>query len=280
MQMLDDHVVLITGAGSGLGLGLARYFIQEGAQLALIEVSEPKIASLREEFGDRLLVCQGDVTRIEDIVACKAAIVERYGVLDAIVGAHGIFDGMIPLRDTPLEKIGQLFDEVFHINVKGNILLARLFIDMLDARSGAIVLTASSAAYAADGGGLIYSASKGAVRSVVNQLAFEFSSGVRVNGVAPSGIANSQLRGPAALGMENNRQSDIPKDLMLSKFKELALLPDLPTPEEHGPLYAFLASRHNKIMTGQTVLADQGLLNRALLTEKDGTVKAGGLGQP
>jgi NAD(P)-dependent dehydrogenase (short-subunit alcohol dehydrogenase family) len=278
LQMLEDHTVLVTGAGSGLGLGLARHFLSEGAKIALMEVSPAKVASLKAEFADKALVVQGDVTRIDDILACRSAIEAEFGQLDALVAAHGIFDGMVRLKQTPLEKIGQLFDEVFHINVKGNILLARAFIDMLEARSGAIVLTASSAAFAADGGGLIYSASKGAVRSVVNQLAFEFCPNVRVNGVAPSGIANSQLRGPAALGMETQLQSDIPKDMFLTKFKELALLPDLPTPEDHGPLYAFLASRHNRIMTGQTVLADQGVLNRALLTEKDGSVSGGGIG--
>lgn len=268
MLMLEDHVVLITGAGSGLGLGLARYFLQEGAQLALLEVAPAKVEGLRAEFGDQVLVQQGDVTSITDILACKDAIVSRFGRLDALVCAHGIFDGMVRVKDTPIEKLGDLFSEVFNINVKGNILLARAMIDLLDKTSGAIVLTASSAAYAADGGGLIYTASKGAVRSTVNQLAYEFSPRVRVTGVAPSGIANSQLRGPASLGMENQLQSDIPKDLFLDNFRKLALLPELPTPEEHGPIYAFLASRNNKIMTGQTVLADQGVLNRQLLTDK------------
>lgn len=268
MLMLKDHIVLITGAGSGLGLGLARYFLEEGAQLALFEVSAAKVEGLRAEFGDKVLVHQGDVTSIADILACKDAIAARYGRLDALVCAHGIFDGMVRVKDTPIEKLEALFNEVFSINVKGNFLLARAFIDMLDKTLGAIVLTASSAAFAADGGGLAYTASKGAVRSTVNQLAYEFSPRVRVTAVAPSGIANSQLRGPEALGMEKQLQSDIPKDMFLEGFKRLALLPELPTPEEHGPLYAFLASRNNKIMTGQTVLADQGVLNRQLLTEK------------
>jgi NAD(P)-dependent dehydrogenase (short-subunit alcohol dehydrogenase family) len=128
-----------------------------------------------------------------------------------------------------------------------------------------MVLTTSTAAYAADGGGAVYSASKGAIRSLVNQLAFECAPHVRVNAVAPAGIANSQLSGPRSLGLEAQKQSDIPEDAFLSMFRSLSLLKELPTPEDHGPLYAFLASRQNRIMTGQTVVADQGMLNRAVL---------------
>ncbi|MNE88798.1 Cis-2,3-dihydrobiphenyl-2,3-diol dehydrogenase [compost metagenome] len=83
--------------------------------------------------------------------------------------------------------------------------------------------------------------------------------------MAPAGIANSQLKGPGALGLDEQKQSDIPKDAFLSMFRSLSLLQELPSAEDHGPLYAFLASRHNKIMTGQTVVADQGMLNRAVL---------------
>ena len=163
-------------------------------------------------------------------------------------------------------QIDSLFDELFHVNVKSNFLLARVFADMLEAANGAIVLTTSNAAYAADGGGAFYTATKGALRSLVGQLAFEFAPHVRVNAVAPAGIANSQLRGPEALGMEGQSQADIPKDAFLAKFREISLLPELPTPEDHAAIYAFLASRENRIMTGQTVIADQGLLNRRVLT--------------
>jgi NAD(P)-dependent dehydrogenase (short-subunit alcohol dehydrogenase family) len=163
-------------------------------------------------------------------------------------------------------QIDSLFDELFHINVKSNFLLARVFAEMLEAAKGAIVLTTSNAAYAADGGGAFYTASKGALRSLVGQLAFEFAPNVRVNAVAPAGIANSQLRGPEALGRAGESQADIPKDAFLEVFRKVSLLNELPTPEDHGAIYAFLASHDNKIMTGQTVIADQGLLNRGVLT--------------
>jgi NAD(P)-dependent dehydrogenase (short-subunit alcohol dehydrogenase family) len=206
------------------------------------------------------------VTSLDDLNACRKAVLDRWGRLDALVGAQGVFDGNVPLRDVPAQNVSALFDELFRTNVLGYVLPARVFVDVLEQSDGAIVLTSSVAAYAADGGGLFYTATKGAVVSLTKQLAFEFAPRVRVNSVAPAAFTNSQLRGPASLGMEDWKQSNIPKDAFLESFKRLAPLQELPTPEDYAPLYAFLASRHNKVMTGTTVLAEQGVLNRAVLT--------------
>ncbi len=266
MQMLDDHVVVILGGGSGLGLGVARHCREEGAKIAVVDIAADKVAALKDEFGEDVLVLQADVTSVDDLERVKAAVLDAYGRIDALIGCQGIFDGNVPLKDIAVDRVSSLFDELFRINVLGYLLPARIFVDELEKTNGAIVLTASQAAFIADGGGLMYTATKGAVKSAVSQLAFEFAPNVRVNAVAPAGIANSQLRGPAALGMEASKQSDIPKDAFLDLFKRVSLLQDLPTPEDHGPLYAFLASRHNKIMTGSTVLTDQGASNRWLLS--------------
>ena len=88
-----------------------------------------------------------------------------------------------------------------------------------------------------------------------------------VNAVAPTGIAKSQLRGPKSLGLDHFKQSDIPADAFRHEFEWLTPLRHLPAPEEYGPLYAYLASRQNVVMTGQTVLADSGTLNRALMSQ-------------
>lgn len=266
MQMLDDHVALILGGGSGLGLGIARHFLGEGAQVAILEIAQNKLDDLTAEFGDKVLLVQGDVTRIGDLEAARSAVIDRFGRLDTLIGAQGIFDGNIPLRDIPLDRIEQVFDEVLHVDVLGYIFAARVFLEELEKTRGSIVFTSSTAAYAADGGGLFYTAAKGAVRSVINQLAFEFAPHVRVNGVAPSGIANSQLQGPRALGLEGNKQSDIPVEDFTQQFLSLTLTSTLPTPEEYAPLYAYLASRTNTTMTGQTIVADQGLFNRAVIS--------------
>lgn len=266
MKLLDDHVVLVTGGGSGLGLGVARHLLTEGAQLAVLEVDPEKVKALSEEFGDSALVLQGDVRSIGDLRDARSAIVERFGRLTSIVATQGIWDGNVPLVDIPVEQIDALFDEVYSINVKGYVLTAKVFLDLIQAERGGLVLTASQAAFAADGGGTAYTSSKGAVRSLVNQLAFELGPEIRVNAVAPTGIAKSEIRGPAALGLEQSKQSDIPADAFRFEFEWLTPLQHLPSPEEYGPLYAFLASRQNTVMTGQTLVADSGTLNRALIS--------------
>jgi NAD(P)-dependent dehydrogenase (short-subunit alcohol dehydrogenase family) len=266
-RVLSDHAVVVAGGGSGLGLGVARHCLAQGAAVAILEVSAEKVAALAAEFGSSLLALRCDVTNLDDLAASRTEVLSAFGRVDVLIGTQGIFDGNVPLVDIPADRLNALFDEIFHVNVLGYIHLAKVFHADLAAAKGAIVLTGSTAAYAADGGGLCYSASKGAVRALVQQLAFEFAPNIRVNGVAPAGIANSQLRGPGALGMDDFKQSDIPTDAFLAMFRKISLLQDLPTPEDHGPLYAFLASRHNTIMTGQMVVADQGMLNRAVLTQ-------------
>jgi cis-2,3-dihydrobiphenyl-2,3-diol dehydrogenase len=271
MQLLDGHVVLITGGGSGLGLGVARYCRGEGAQLAILEYDPGKVLALKAEFGDDVLVVQGDVRSIADLQASRAAIEQRYGRLTSLIGTHGIFDGNVPLAGIDPEQVDQLFDEIFSVNVKGYALSARIFLDMLTAEEGSIVLTTSTAAFAADGGGAAYTASKGAVNSLVRQLAFELAPRVRVNAVAPSGIAGSQMRGAHALGLQDSKQSDIPAEVFRGVFEAVVPLRHLPDAEEYGPFYAVLASRQNKVVTGQVLIADSGTLNRALISAAPGT---------
>lgn len=266
MLMLQDHIVLITGAGSGLGLGVARYCKAQGANVIVTDVSSDKIEQLHSEFsGDDLaLVC--DVTKISELQLCLDNINQKYGRLDAVIGAQGIFDGNVAIKNMTAAHLDQLFDELFHVNVKGYLLTAHIFADILKINQGAMVFTTSTAAYAADGGGAVYTATKGAIRSLIQQLAFEFAPEIRINGVAPAAIGNSQLKGPKALSLENQKQSDIPKDAFINLFQSISLLQDLPDAEDYGAVYAFLASKQNKIMTGQTIVADQGLLNRSVLT--------------
>jgi NAD(P)-dependent dehydrogenase (short-subunit alcohol dehydrogenase family) len=79
---------------------VARHCRAEGAEVAIFEYDEGKVDGLREEFGDDVLVVQGDVRSIEDLQACRAAIEQRWGRLRSIIGAQGIFEGNLPIVDT------------------------------------------------------------------------------------------------------------------------------------------------------------------------------------
>jgi len=267
-MLLQNHTVLITGAGSGLGLGVAKYCKAQGAAVIVTDIAADKLAHIAADFDEQDLLLACDVTKISDLEQCKQRIIEKYGRLDAVIGAQGVFDGNRPILSMDAPDLDQLFDELFHINVKGYLLTAHIFADLLKQSHGALVLTTSTAAYAADGGGAVYTATKGAIRSLIQQLAFEFAPHIRVNGVAPAAIGNSQLKGPKALNLDNEKQSDIPKDAFLNLFQSISLLQELPDAADYGEIYAFLASKQNKVMTGQTIVADQGLLNRAVLTQR------------
>lgn len=129
--------MLVTGGGSGLGLGVARHCMAEGVEVVIVDVPAEKVRQLKEEFGDKVLAMQGDVTKLDDLRACRDAIGARYGRLNALIGAQGIFDGNLPLMQIPVERIDALFDEIFHVNVKGYMLSARVFFDLLQASKGA-----------------------------------------------------------------------------------------------------------------------------------------------
>lgn len=269
MSELKGAIIAITGAGSGLGLGLARWFSKQGAKLAIMEVAEAKVSALKAEFGPDVIIAQGDVRNIKNLQDFHDAIMKRFGKVDSLIGAQGIFDGNRPISDMPVEALAATFDEVMHINVLGYILSARIFKDSLAKSNGSIVLTASSnASYCADGGGLFYTASKHAVLGVVRQLAYEFAPCIRVNAVSPCGIAHSDLRGPQALGLEAESQKDIPKDTFMTMIRKVTLLDHLPTGEEYGPVYGLLATPNAKIITGEIIMADQGLANRPIINAK------------
>ena len=200
MGALDGQVVLITGGAAGLGRAIAERFLEEGARLAILDRTPERLADLAAEHPHRVLVVPGDVRALADNAAAVAACVDRYGRLDTAIGNAGVWDFSVSLDSLRPEQLDAAFDEVFHINVKGCLNLAKAALPALVASEGAVIFTVSNAGFDPAGGGPLYTASKHAVVGLIHQLAYEFAPSVRVNGVAPGPI-ETDLRGPAALGM-------------------------------------------------------------------------------
>src|SRR5882757_8125523 len=199
MGALDGQVVLITGGASGLGAAIVERFLEEGARLAVLDRTPERMSALAAANADRLIVSAGDVRSFDDNQRAVEAAVARFGQLDCAIGNAGIWDYSMSLDALPAERIDAAFDELFHINVKGYLNLAKAALAPLVRAAGALIFTVSNAGFDPAGGGPLYTASKHAVVGLIRQLAYEFAPAVRVNGVAPGPI-ETDLRGPAALG--------------------------------------------------------------------------------
>jgi cis-2,3-dihydrobiphenyl-2,3-diol dehydrogenase len=258
MSRLEGQVALVTGGASGLGRAIVARYVREGAKVGVLDRSRERLDTLRTEFGDAVLAHVGDVRSLADNKAAVDAVVKRFGKLDCLVGNAGIWDFNVSLVDLPEDRADAAFDEVFHVNVKGYLFGAKAAAKALVESRGSMIFTVSNAGFYPAGGGPLYTATKHAVIGLIRQLAYELGPYVRVNGVAPGGIA-TDLRGPAVLGMAEN--SVAPMAGMFEEFSR-ALLPigHLPTPEEYTGAYVFFATRGDNVpATGAVLNYDGGV---------------------
>lgn len=253
---LGGKVIACTGGGSGIGRAAVEAFVREGARVAVLEIDREKCDALAH-LGDALIGVAGDATQSSANEALVAAAVGRWGRLDVAVTFVGVFDLYTPLVDVPPDRFDAAFAEVYELNVKSPMLTARAAAAALRASHGALVLTLSSSSFYAGRGGALYVSSKFALRGLVTQLAHELAPEARVNGVAPGGTLDTDLRGLRSLGLDRERLSDRPgrSDQLRARTPLQVAL----TPEDHAGAYVFLASDQARGMTGEIIRSDGGL---------------------
>ena len=256
MGWLDGTVALVTGGGSGIGRAIVARFVEEGARVGVLERMADRVERLRTDFGDVVVAVQGDVTRLDDNKRAVEATLNAFGQLDTLVGNAGVFDNFLSLPAFPEERLGEAFDELFAVNVKGYILGAKAALPALQTSAGCMVFTASVAGLNSGGGGALYTASKHAVVGLIRQLAVELGPTVRVNGVSPGGT-RTDLRGLAALGQAEQSQfagTGWEERLRTNNPLQVALQPD-----DLTGAYVFLSSKTNaRGITGAVVTVDAG----------------------
>lgn len=250
MGALDGQSVLITGGASGLGRAVVERFLEEGASIAVLDRRPEWLTGLKVE------AVGGDVRSLADNQRAVDAALARYGKIDCAIGNAGIWDYSVALDALSADQIDAAFDEVFHINVKGCLNLAKAALPALVRSAGSLIFTVSNAGFDPAGGGPLYTASKHALVGLIRQLAYEFAPAVRVNGVAPGPI-KTDLRGPAALGMADRTISSV-------NLSEVAApnvpLGKVPATADYAGGYVFLASRRDaRPATGGVLNLDSGI---------------------
>ena len=261
MTRLNEQVILITGGASGLGRAIAARCLKEGARVAVLDRSEQKLGELKDALGNSVTTTVGDVRSLADNDRAVEDCLAAFGRLDCAIGNAGIWDYSTNLLDLPADKIDRAFDEVFHINVKGYLLLAKAATPALVDSRGSMIFTISNAGFYPDGGGPLYTASKHAAVGLVRQLAFELAPFVRVNGVAPGGIT-TDLRGPGSLGLAERSIANLG---LADSAKERVPIGQLPTADEYAGAYIFFAAREDNVPAAGSILNfDGGLGIRGL----------------
>jgi NAD(P)-dependent dehydrogenase (short-subunit alcohol dehydrogenase family) len=256
MAWLDGKRALVVGAGSGIGRAVLDAFRSEGAQVAALELDDAKAERLAAELPG-CVVSQGDATALADSRAAVRAVTDAFGGLDILVNCVGIFDFYRGLADIDDDQLDAAFDEVFAVNVKSQLVSVRAALPELRRARGSVVLTVSTSGFYPGRGGVLYVASKFAVRGCVIALAHELAPEVRVNGVAPGGTLGTELTGPRSLGLADHVLGAAPgreQDLRRRTPLRVAL-----TGQDHAGSYVFLASDRACGITGTVVHSDGGV---------------------
>lgn len=261
-QWLEGRRALVVGAGSGIGRAVVDAFLAEGAQVAVLELSEGKCAAISETYPDMPVVA-GDATTFAANQDAVAAAVDAFGGLDILVNCVGIFDFYKGIGEIDADVLDSAFDEMFSINVKSHLMSVKAALPALEEAGrhhgeASVILTESTSAYYPGRGGILYVPSKFAVRGAVTALAYELAGKkIRVNGVAPGGTLNTDLRGLGSLGLNDKRLDDTP-----GREKELADRVPLGVAlsgEDHAWSFVFLASGRARGITGDVVHPDGGI---------------------
>jgi NAD(P)-dependent dehydrogenase (short-subunit alcohol dehydrogenase family) len=253
---LHGKRALIVGAGSGIGRAVVDAFRAENARITVLERDRGKCDRLRDELPG-VPVVEGDaITREANEHAVKVAV-DAYGGLDTLVNCVGIFDFYRGVGDIDADDLSPAFDEMFRTNVLSHLHSVKAAVPALRICTGSsIVLTESSSSFYPARGGVLYVSSKFAVRGLVAALAHELAPQIRVNGVAPGGTLNTDLRGLASLGLDDVRLDDTPnraQDMAARTPLNVAL-----TGADHAWAFVFLASDRSRGITGETVHPDGG----------------------
>ncbi len=249
MQRLAENVVMVTGAGSGIGRASAIRAAAEGAAVYCLDIDQESAESAAQEIvdaGGRALASSCDISDAAAVKACVADCVSQLGGLHALVNMAGI------LRFDDTEQLSlDSWQRVLDINLTGTLLLCREALPHLVASGGSIVNAASTAALSGLPCGAAYSASKGGVLAMTRSIAVEYAKrGVRANCVCPGDIKTDMTRG-----------IDFPENMDYSLMGRISSLTGAKGAEVVAGVIAMLISADGAHITGEDIRVDGGTLS-------------------
>jgi NAD(P)-dependent dehydrogenase (short-subunit alcohol dehydrogenase family) len=243
---LYGRVAIVTGAGRGIGLDIARVLIAQGASVVLNDLAEDAVTRAAEELGPSARGSAGDISDDSYAQQLPTTAVEAFGRIDIVVNNAGLVVTALA-RDLTAEDFRRTLD----INLTAPFVLAVAAAEWMrkQGQAGRIVNISSIAARRMSvHGGAAYTASKAGLLGLTRHLAFEYAPyGITINAVCPGAVASPGLARLAALRGEEKRKAQVPIGRLLD-------------PSEVGEAVAFLASDASAGITGIALDVDGGSL--------------------
>lgn len=242
--MTDSKVVIVTGAGSGIGEAAAKRFAKDGHKVVLNGRTESKLQKVAGEIGgDNVLVVAGDVSSPDDVKELVQKTVDRFGGLDVLVNNAAI---------AVMGNIDQIsyddWNRQMEINAGSIFLTIKEALPHLIKSKGNVVNVSSVSGIGGDWGLFSYNATKGAVTLATKALAMDLAKhGIRVNAVAPS-LTETDM----TAGITSDKET-------MKKFEERIPLGRAAHPEEVGDVIAFLAGHDARFVNGVILPVDGGV---------------------
>jgi meso-butanediol dehydrogenase / (S,S)-butanediol dehydrogenase / diacetyl reductase len=236
---LAGKVVILTGAGGGIGRAIARRFVAEGARVVVSDMSGAE-KDTAAELGDAALALNLDVQDRDAVFRMAETCVKHFGRIDVVCNNAGGGLPQTPVHEIPADG----WDRTLAINARGYLYVMQAAIPhMLQQGGGSIVNMCSLTAHRATPGSGAYVASKGAILSFTRAVALEYAAhNIRCNSISPGAVATAMI----------DRQTDEMKELIYSRIP----MKRLGRPDEIAALAVFLASDEAPYLSGQDIIID------------------------
>jgi rhamnulose-1-phosphate aldolase/alcohol dehydrogenase len=281
---LARRIIIVIGAGSGIGKETAHRLVKEGAHIVCVDLNENAAQATAKEITDKyglgIGVAGTGISNCGPAIGLAANITDRVSVrrmLDQVVLAYGGFDSICVTAGifVPSDTTGHIPDDkwalTFNINVTGSYLVGDEAFKTWKEQGlkGQLVLTTSANAAVAKKGSLAYDTSKAAANHLMRELAIELAPLVRVNGVAPATVVQGSAMFPrdrviGSLAKYNIAYTDDEADESLVKklaqfYADRTLTKSPITPADQAEAYFLLVSDRLSKTTGQIIAVDGGL---------------------
>ncbi|HEX9667133.1 MAG TPA: SDR family NAD(P)-dependent oxidoreductase [Thermodesulfobacteriota bacterium] len=225
---LKDKTALITGGSKGIGKGIAKAFLKEGAIVIICGRNERDLKRTRDDLSKygNISYIKADISKRNQVKSLKNKIERMFGKLDVLVNNASV----LGLRKPIMDYDEDIWQETIHINLNAQFFVTKALLPLLmNANNPSIINVSSSVGRRGKGGWGAYAASKFGLEGLTQVLADELKSNVRVNSVNPGGT-RTEMRAEAY--PEEDPET-------------------LPTPDDIAPIFVYLASDDSISVTGE-----------------------------